>query len=177
MNTIYIQEYKTKFGDLILGVYQDKLCLCDWFYRNQRKHIDTRIKKFFNAEFVYKDHDVHYFTRLQLEEYILKQRKEFTIPLLFAGTPFQIKVWESLLEIPYGKVSTYKNQALHFGNPNAVRAIAAANGANAISILVPCHRIVGSNSEMIGYAGGVSVKKQLLTLEATEYQQELFTEI
>ena len=104
-------------------------------------------------------------TRRQLDEYFKCKRKKFELPLQLSGTPFQNKVWRALLEIPYGQTRTYKNQASSIGSPAAVRATGRANGLNPISIVVPCHRVVGANGLFTGYAGGLSAKRFLLELE------------
>ncbi len=101
----------------------------------------------------------------QLRDYFLGQRKEFDLPLKLTGTPFQLRAWEALLKIPYGSSSSYSEQAIAIEKANAVRAIGAANGKNAHSILIPCHRVVGKNGSLTGYAGGKEVKAALLDHE------------
>jgi methylated-DNA-[protein]-cysteine S-methyltransferase len=101
----------------------------------------------------------------QLHEYLDGKRNTFDSPLAPQGTEFQQKVWKSLLEIPYGKTYTYKDIASHIGNVKAARAVGMANNKNPILILIPCHRVVGSNGKLIGYAGGLDVKEKLLDLE------------
>lgn len=107
-------------------------------------------------------------TRRQLDEYFWHERQAFDIPLLTAGTEFQKSVWNSLMEIPYGQTITYGELATRLGKPAAVRAVANANGANAISIIIPCHRVIGSNNTLTGYGGGLEAKKFLLELEQTQ---------
>lgn len=107
-------------------------------------------------------------TRRQLDEYFRHERQAFDIPLLTAGTEFQESVWNSLMEIPYGQTITYGEMATRLGKPAAVRAVANANGANAISIIIPCHRVIGSNNTLTGYGGGLRAKKFLLELEQTQ---------
>ena len=107
-------------------------------------------------------------TRRQLDEYFRHERQAFDIPLLTAGTEFQKSVWNSLMEIPYGQTITYGELATLLGKPAAVRAVANANGANAISIIIPCHRVIGSNNTLTGYGGGLEAKKFLLELEQTQ---------
>ena len=170
MNHINIQFYKTKVAEFILGSYDGKLCLLDFKFRKMRATIDKRIKKDLDAEFVEKNNNVLKATRLQIDEYLLGERSQFGIPLLMVGTDFQKSVWKTLLKVPYGKTSTYLELAKNTGNEKAVRAVASANGANAISLIVPCHRIIGSNGELAGYGGGLALKKRLLNLE-----QSLFT--
>ena len=101
----------------------------------------------------------------QLSEYFQGQRKQFDLPLKLSGTVFQKKAWEALLRIPYGERSSYSKQALAIENEKAVRAIGAANGKNAHSILIPCHRVVGKDGSLTGYAGGPEIKAALLDLE------------
>ena len=104
----------------------------------------------------------------QLDEYFKKKRKIFDLPLDLQGTDFQKRVWNELLKIPFGKTISYKDLSLKLGNLKAIRAVAAANGANPVSIIVPCHRIIGSNGSLTGYAGGLWRKKWLLEHESKE---------
>lgn len=101
----------------------------------------------------------------QLDEYFSGKRHDFDIPLLFAGTDFQKMVWNALLDIPYGMTVSYSEMARRIGRPEAVRAVANANGANAISIFAPCHRVIGSDRTLTGYGGGLDAKEYLLKLE------------
>lgn len=102
----------------------------------------------------------------QLEDYFLGKRKKFDLDIKFLkGTEFQIKVWEALRSIPYGKTVSYKWIAEKIGNPKAVRAVGGANNKNPIAIIVPCHRVIGSNGKMVGYAGGIEKKEYLLKIE------------
>ena len=164
-NQIYIQYYKTDYAEFIMGSFEDKLCLLDFKYRKTRKAVDDRIKKGLNAEYVEMDDEVLQKARVQLDEYFDLKRKEFDIPLLTVGTDFQKSVWIALTDVEYGTTSTYLQLAKDIGNEKAVRAVANANGANSISIIIPCHRIIGSDGSLTGYAGGLVAKKQLLELE------------
>ena len=101
----------------------------------------------------------------QLEEYFAGNRKEFDLPVKLSGTEFQKKAWVTLLDIPYGETRTYKQQAEAVGNIKACRAVGAANGKNPISIMFPCHRVIGANNKLTGYGGGIHIKKALLELE------------
>jgi methylated-DNA-[protein]-cysteine S-methyltransferase len=101
----------------------------------------------------------------QLGEYFAGKRKEFTIALDMRGTPFQKNVWEALLAIPFGETRSYGQLARQLGNPQAMRAVGAANGRNPISIIVPCHRVIGSTGKLTGFAGGLDTKANLLNLE------------
>lgn len=104
----------------------------------------------------------------QLSEYLNSQRQTFDLPLDSHGTDFQHQVWQGLLTIPYGQVASYSDIANHINNPKAVRAVGAANGKNPISIIVPCHRVIGANGTLTGYAGGLERKQWLLQHESVD---------
>lgn len=110
----------------------------------------------------------------QLDEYFSGNRKEFELPLDLKGTDFQQNIWELLSAIPFGKTVSYLNLAKKYGDTNAIRAVGSANGKNPISIIVPCHRVIGSDGSLTGYAGGLWRKKWLLALESKYTQLELF---
>jgi len=165
MNKISIQYYKSPVGEILLGSYDGKLCLADWRYRKMRSRIDNRIQKALNAEYVEESSEVIEQAIEELEAYFRGEKKTFDTPLLMLGTAFQKSVWNGLIAIPYGTTSSYLNLAKSIGNEKAVRAVASANGANAISIMIPCHRIIGSNGDLVGYAGGLDVKRKLLEIE------------
>jgi methylated-DNA-[protein]-cysteine S-methyltransferase len=114
----------------------------------------------------------------QLNEYFDGQRREFSVPLAPRGTAFQMAVWDALLEIPFGGTTTYGSIAKTIGRPAAIRAVGAANGANPIPILIPCHRVVGSDGSLTGFGGGIDNKRLLLALEGVvvdaERQRALF---
>jgi len=101
----------------------------------------------------------------QLTAYFEGSLKAFDFALAPAGTPFQQSVWKALAKIPYGKTASYKDIAISVGNPKAVRAVGAANGRNPLPIVVPCHRVIGADGKLVGYAGGLEIKKRLLGLE------------
>ncbi|VAW88593.1 Methylated-DNA--protein-cysteine methyltransferase [hydrothermal vent metagenome] len=154
---------------MILGSFHHKLCLFDFRYRRMRLTVDNRIKNGLDAEYVEQDDDVLEKTRNQFDEYLNGDRQKFDIPLLTVGTDFQKQVWCALMEVPYGITLTYLQLAKNINNQKAVRAVAAANGANAIGLIIPCHRIIGSNGELVGYAGGLPIKKRLLKLEQSNF--------
>lgn len=111
---------------------------------------------------------------LQLFEYFAGKRQKFTIPIQIAGTPFQYQVWQSLREIPYGQLISYAQLAKRLGNLSAIRAVAAANGKNPIPIIIPCHRVIGSDGSLTGYSGGIEKKRYLIDLEAQNIRSTLF---
>jgi len=163
--TIYISDFKSPFGELILGEFENQICICDWKYRKKRSKIDKRIKSILKASFKTEETDLLKKAKEQLTEYFEQKRQVFDLPILFAGSEFQRSVWEELVKIPFGKTDSYLGLAKKLGNEKAVRPVASANGANSISIIVPCHRIIGSDGELVGYAGGLLVKMKLLKLE------------
>ncbi len=165
MNQINIQRHRTEIGEVVLGSFGGKLCWLGFGGRGMRRTVDDGIKKGLNAQSFEQDDEVLEKTRRQLDEYFAGLRRKFDIPLLMVGTGFQKRVWKALMSIPCGATSTYGQIAEDVGNPRAVRAIGSACGANPISIIVPCHRVIGSNGELVGYGGSLSLKKRLLKLE------------
>lgn len=164
-NTIKTLRYESPCGQLLLGSLNDKLCLCDWAVEARRSRVDGRLKRWFKADFEEETSEALERSVEQLDEYFTGKRKLFDIQPLYAGTCFQQKVWGELLNIPFGQTVSYGEIARRIGMPNAVRAVANAIGANAISVIVPCHRVVGGNGLLTGYAGGLDAKRRLLELE------------
>jgi methylated-DNA-[protein]-cysteine S-methyltransferase len=109
----------------------------------------------------------------QLEEYFAGQRTRFTLPLDLSGTPFQRQVWRALLTIPFGETRSYAQIARQIGKPGAARAVGAANGRNPVSIVAPCHRVIGSTGALTGFGGGLDVKARLLALEGAGSAREM----
>lgn len=166
---IKVMHYHFPCGEMILGSFDGKLCLCDWPDGRRRTSTDMRLQRILKAEFVEGSSNVIETAQQQLNEYFLNQRREFGIPLLFVGTDFQKKVWNELRNIPYGKTVSYGELARRIGMPKAVRAVANANAVNAISIIAPCHRVIGTDGSLTGYGGGLNRKKFLLELEKNSY--------
>ena len=123
-NKIFIQRYLSPCGEMVLGSFGEKLCLCNWAVEKHPRRVDRSV-----------------------------------------GTDFQKSVWRRLLEIPYGQTVSYGAMAAKLGMPHAVRAVANANGANAVSLFAPCHRVIGNDGSLTGYGGGLEAKKFLLDLE------------
>lgn len=165
-NTIITKLYDSPCGVIVLGSLDDKLCLCDWQNGTNHDSVMKRLRHILKAEFEEGTSEVIEKATRQLDEYFAKERKEFDIPLLFAGTDFQNVVWQELLKIPYGATMSYGEMSKRIGMPKAVRAVANANGANAISIFAPCHRVIGSDNSLTGYGGGLDVKRKLLEIES-----------
>lgn len=166
-NGIKVCRYDSPCGTLALGSYGDWLCLCDWQVEGHSDRVDRRLTCLLRARLEEGMSPVLEMAARQLDEYFAGTRWEFDVPLLFVGTDFQKKVWTELLKIPFGKTVSYGELAAKIGKPRAVRAVANANGANAMSIFAPCHRVIGSDSSLTGYGGGLEAKKYLLELEHT----------
>lgn len=149
----------------MLGAYNDRLCLCDWKTRTMRERIDHRIQTALNATYSDTTCDVLDKTAQQLDEYFEHKRQQFDLPLMMTGSAFQQSVWQALLLVPYGTTISYLDLAEKLGNKQAVRAVASANGANAMSIIIPCHRVIANNGHLSGYAGGTDAKESLISFE------------
>lgn len=166
--TINTQTYHSLCGDLLLGSFEGRLCLCDWRTEEHRLLADRRLERSLNAVMTDIPSEITAKAAQELDEYFAGRRRSFDLPLLFVGTEFQEKVWNTLLEVPYGETRSYGWMAEMIGNPKAVRAVGTANGSNSISIFAPCHRIIGSNGSLTGYGGGLPAKKFLLELEGVK---------
>ena len=147
---MFYYEYKTNIGKIYISADKKNILEISFNKPNYDKNETPLIKKTF----------------LELEEYFNGQRKTFYLPLKLEGTDFQKKVWKELIKIPYGKTISYKELATSIGNEKACRAVGMANNKNKIMIVIPCHRVIGSNGDLTGYAGGLNIKQQLLELEA-----------
>lgn len=163
---IRIAYHDSPAGKMLVGSQGDKLCICDWVSEKRRTVIDNRMRRYLNA--IYEEGSSETISKVkeQLDEYFSGQRTEFSVTTQFAGTDFQCKVWSELEKIPYGETLTYARLAERIGCPRSVRAVASAVGANPISIVVPCHRIIGRDNSLTGYGGGLEAKLYLLDLEA-----------
>ena len=164
-NIIRTRIYESPCGSLLLGSYDDMLCLCDWLAEKHHGSVRRRLERLMCAGFEPGTSEVLGAAARQLDEYFAGRRRAFDMPLLLAGTDFQVKVWNELLNIPFGETISYGDLAQRIGMPKAVRAVANANGANPLSVFVPCHRVIGGDRSLTGYGGGIEVKRRLLELE------------
>ena len=164
-NIIRTRTYESPCGSLLLGSYDGRLCLCDWLAEKHHGRVRRRLEHLLNAAFEEDASSVTDEAARQLDEYFAGRRRVFDVPLLSAGTDFQKKVWTELLKIPFGETVSYGSIAQRIGMPKAVRAVANANGANSLSVFVPCHRVIGSDRSLTGYGGGIEAKRRLLELE------------
>ena len=160
-----LKRIETPLGTMIACADEKGICMLEF---SDRKALPTELKeisKHFNANIIQGENP--HFTTLEdeLAEYFAGKRRDFSVPLSPVGTQFQKNVWEVLRQIPYGTTRSYQEQANILGNPKAVRAVANANGLNKISIIIPCHRVIGTNGTLTGYGGGIWRKQKLLELE------------
>ena len=162
---ICLQYYDAPCGELILASMGEALCLCDWNGKPCAERSKRRIARYVDAEFCTASSPVLEQAKLQLDDYFAGHRPSLHVPLHPFGTDFQLRVWQALLQIPYGETRSYLEVAQRVGNPRGVRAVAQAIGANGISILIPCHRVIGSNRSLTGFTGGLDKKSYLLELE------------
>jgi methylated-DNA-[protein]-cysteine S-methyltransferase len=170
MDSIAVAYWKSPFGELKLAAHKNNIVCCDWRYRQQGPRIEARIESSLALQMQARQHPLFEALKAQLTEYADGIRTSFDIPIEFHGTVFQKKVWRALMTIPYGHTWSYARLARELGGENLIRAVAAANGANSLSILVPCHRVVGADGSMRGYAGGIELKRRLLRLERAKGQ-------
>ena len=172
--TVYVQYYDSPCGKIVLGATDGELYSADGNEMPCATRNKKRLERLMNATFKEEQTDVLRLTKRQLDEYFAGKRKTFSIPLRLTGTDFQKSVWRALLEIPYGETRSYKEIAIRVNNLKGVRAVAQAVGANGLSIIIPCHRVVGSNSSLTGFAGGLEAKRILLEIERNTSGLDLF---
>lgn len=164
---VNIQHYDSPCGQIVLASIGGELCLCDWSAMQCAERNKRRLLRLLDAVFKEELSEVIEQTQRQLDEYFAGTRSVFDIPLHPVGTDFQKAVWSALLEIPYGEVRTYMDIARRVDNVRGVRAVAQAIGANGIGIIIPCHRVIGSDNTLTGFAGGLETKRRLLELEGS----------
>ena len=162
---IVTSTFSTPVGEMIAGATDAGVCLFDFKYRKALPAIRQRISAGLNDSFVEDTHPLITDLRKELDEYFSGARTTFSVPLQPVGSDFQKKIWTALQGIPYGSVATYMQQARAYGDEKAIRAVATANGMNGIAIIIPCHRVIGTNGSLTGYAGGLTAKRWLLEHE------------
>jgi O-6-methylguanine DNA methyltransferase len=170
---IYSKKIETPIGEILACSVDEGICLVEFV---DSLNYDANLKSLssvLNSHILLSSNEYLDNLENQLFEYFIGNRKDFTVPIFLVGTDFQKKVWTHLLSIDYGKTSTYKEQSISLGNVKAIRAIASANGANRIPIVIPCHRVVGSKGKLTGYSGGLWRKEYLLDLENRQYKINL----
>lgn len=168
LNVIFVHRIATPLGTLLAGANDDGICLLEFTDRRMLETQLERVQKRLKSTTLTGKHRHFETLNTQLTEYFAGERKSFDVPLVTAGTKFQEKVWSALRTIPAGSTRSYAEQARLIERPTAVRAVARANGDNRISILIPCHRVIGSDGKLTGYGGGLWRKEKLLQLERGE---------
>ncbi|QKJ86425.1 Methylated-DNA--protein-cysteine methyltransferase [Paramixta manurensis] len=161
----FCKKMKSPVGELTLIATEKALVAVLW---------ENELRNHFRFNPLTEDHQhpILLEAERQLGEYFSGQRQCFSLPLAFEGTAFQQKVWQALVSIPFGETRSYAQIAQQIGHPKAMRAVGAANGKNPISIIAPCHRVIGANGKLTGFAGGLDNKALLLGLESRERQEE-----
>jgi len=170
---IYSKIIETPIGNMLACSVAEGICVLEFCDNRDLEAEQRKLSEVFNAPIVEQSNESIILLETQLKEYFGGRRKSFSVPLCPNGTDFQKKVWGQLLTIEYGKTITYKEQAKALGDFKALRAVAGANGANKIPIIIPCHRVVGSQGNLTGYSGGLWRKKFLLDLESAQRQFKL----
>jgi AraC family transcriptional regulator of adaptative response/methylated-DNA-[protein]-cysteine methyltransferase len=166
-NMIFTRRILTPLGPMLAAASDEGICLLEFTDRRMLETQLNRIRKRITTDILPGNNSHLDVLEKQLNEYFAGKRKLFSLPLVLSGTPFQEKVWSALLDIPYGETRSYKQQAQAIGQPEAVRAVARANGDNRIAIIIPCHRVIGSDGQLVGYGGGLFRKQYLLSLETS----------
>ncbi|MDX2346984.1 MAG: methylated-DNA--[protein]-cysteine S-methyltransferase [Legionella sp.] len=165
LDAVY-DELESPVGVLILIASQKGLHCVLW--EHYREH--AACQKILNRLKQSADNNIIIKTKQQLGEYFKGLRKTFDLPLVLEGSDFQIKAWKTLVEIPYATTLSYGEQAAKVGHKNKARAVGMANGMNPISIIIPCHRVIGSNGKLVGFGGGLDTKSKLLKLEKLNHE-------
>ncbi len=162
---IAAQCIESPLGALLVAATRDAVCFLEFADRHPMEWYYQQMKKRFRLPILPESNTVLETLRAELERYFQGAQKNFTVRLALNGTPFQERVWQELQKIPYGETISYEQLARRIGQPTAVRAVARANGANRISIVIPCHRVIGKDGTLTGYGGGLWRKRLLLELE------------
>lgn len=163
---VYLRTYQSPCGELVLGDRGGTLCLCDWRDSPRREANMCRLLRDTRGGCAEGDTPLLRRAAEELDEYFSGKRRRFSLPLYPAGTDFQRCVRQALSRVPYGATASYSDIAHALGKPGGVRAVAQAVGANPLSVIVPCHRVVGADGSLTGYAGGLAAKRYLLGLES-----------
>lgn len=162
---ISMTEFSTPLGPMMAGATAEGICLLEFMNRIRLERELTDLQELLNAVMLPGRNQHLDQLEQELSEYFAGKRKVFSVPLHTPGNEFAQSVWKMLREIPYGKTWSYKKQSEMMNNPKAIRAIASTNGRNRLAIIIPCHRVIGSDGSLTGYAAGVDKKKWLLKFE------------
>ncbi len=165
IDQIVYSTVSTPLGEMSILAVNTGICLLEYKQKGKLKDEISVLEKKYQCTLEEKDNEHTLLLKKELEAYFQGSLDKFTVPLVLNGTDFQKQVWQELLTIPYATTRTYKEQSIAVGDLKAIRAVASANGRNKISIVVPCHRVIGSDGSLTGYAGGLDRKRFLLNLE------------
>ena len=165
---IFSSTIETPIGQMRACANHEGVCLLEFIERKDLSKQVENLKKNLKSEIITGTNEYLEKLKKQLAEYFSGKRENFNLPFVMTGTVFQQKVWKTLLEIPFGKTMTYKELTNQIGDPKAIRAVAGANGANKMAIIIPCHRVIGSDGNLTGYAGGIWQKQWLLEHESEQ---------
>jgi O-6-methylguanine DNA methyltransferase len=168
MKSVAWQTFSTPWGEFKGAAEKGALCRIGFSGESEEEFIHSLRRMSPQAEITREYLPVLEELERQLGEYFSRLRRQFELPLLFCGTPFQKMVWQELLKIPYGETLSYLALAQLLDNPRLVRAVGAANGANPLPFVVPCHRVIGAGGRLVGYGGGLEMKVRLLRLESNQ---------
>ncbi|HDT3626108.1 TPA: methylated-DNA--[protein]-cysteine S-methyltransferase [Morganella morganii subsp. morganii] len=162
---IFRTQFSTVLGEMSAAATEQGVCFLEFTEDNRREDTLQLVSSRLKMAVTDGNHPHLALLESQLQDYFAGKRMIFTVPLVLPGTPFQQKVWDALLSVPFGSTVTYSMLAASLSSPRAVRAVGRANGMNPVSVLVPCHRVTGKNGELTGYAGGTDRKAWLLAHE------------
>lgn len=162
---IYATTFDSPLGEILMATTEDGICLIEFIDAASLDKTLQQLAKKSQLALTYAAHPLLHTLQKQLTDYFAGTLIDFALPLKPFGTPFQQQVWQTLQTIPYGQTISYAEQAQRMNNPSAIRAVASSNGKNPISIIIPCHRVIGSNGKLTGYAGGLWRKEWLLSHE------------
>jgi len=168
MLRISYQYFVSPCGSLLLGECDERLCLCDWGEELETPPLNfSTLRCLQKQQPVFSQEQTPFLKEVanQLTSYFSGQLRDFSLPFHLVGSSFQVRVWEALQTIPYGETVSYAELASRIGAPRAFRAVGQANHVNPISIILPCHRVIGSSGALVGYGGGLATKEYLLALE------------
>lgn len=164
--SMHFGEFDLDIGKVLLGAMDEAICFLEFVEPGHRDQQLQRLATDFDADLQSRDSALLASGRQQLTEYFAAKRQHFDLPLGMHGTPFQARVWQALIEIPYGETCSYGDIARRLGQPQAMRAVGAANGRNHIPIIIPCHRVINADGSLGGFSSGLWRKQKLLELEA-----------
>lgn len=162
---ILVKQITTPIGPMFICATDEGICLLEFIDRKDIKGQLERLSKCLNRVIFTGENNHIVLAKQQLDEYFSGNRHNFELSLFMPGTPFQQQVWQCLSHIEYGETSSYQQQSIVLGNPKAIRAMASANGRNRLAIIIPCHRVIGKDGSLTGYAGGLARKQWLLDHE------------